>query len=195
MCHWVFTSTVATRVQLLQSCLTLCDPMDYSPPGSTVLGILQARILEWVATSSSRGSSWPRDRPASSVSPALQADSYHWGTREILSSAVAIVLENFSLKKTQVIQTRVFFFFPPSRSSGYWRRRWSAQGASELRITFRHSSNIHQKLLGDRQTEGSKSGQRQCPQRESQTWTREGKGLGPRLHEPEIPAWAWCCPG
>ena len=31
-----------------QSCLTLCDPMDYSPPGSSVHGILQARILEWV---------------------------------------------------------------------------------------------------------------------------------------------------
>ena len=36
--------------------------MDYSPPGSSVHGILQARILEWVATSFSRGSSWPRDR-------------------------------------------------------------------------------------------------------------------------------------
>ena len=45
----------------LQSCLTLCDPMDYSPPGSFVHGIPQARILEWVATPSSRGSSWPRD--------------------------------------------------------------------------------------------------------------------------------------
>ena len=41
----------------LQSCLTLCDPMDYSPPGSSVHGILQARILEWVATSFSRKSS------------------------------------------------------------------------------------------------------------------------------------------
>ena len=43
-----------------QSCLTLCNPMDCSPPGSTVLGILQARILEWLAISLSRGSSWPR---------------------------------------------------------------------------------------------------------------------------------------
>ena len=34
--------------QLLQSCLTLCDPMDCSPPGSSVHGILQARVLEWV---------------------------------------------------------------------------------------------------------------------------------------------------
>ena len=44
-----------------QSCLTLCDPMDCSPPGSSVHGIFQARILEWVAISSSRGSFWPRD--------------------------------------------------------------------------------------------------------------------------------------
>ena len=40
-----------------QSCLTLCDPLDYSPPGSSVHGIFQARILEWVAISYSRGSS------------------------------------------------------------------------------------------------------------------------------------------
>ena len=44
-----------------QPCLTLCDPMDCSPPGSSVPGILQAEILEWVAMSSSRGSSHPRD--------------------------------------------------------------------------------------------------------------------------------------
>ena len=42
-----------------QSCLTLCDLMDHSPPCSYVLGILQARILEWVAISSSRRSSQP----------------------------------------------------------------------------------------------------------------------------------------
>ena len=41
---------------------TLCDPVDYSPPGSSIHGILQARILEWVAISFSRGSSQPRDR-------------------------------------------------------------------------------------------------------------------------------------
>ena len=48
--------------QSLQSCPTLCDPMDCSLPGSSVHGILQARILEWVAMPSSRGSSRPRDR-------------------------------------------------------------------------------------------------------------------------------------
>ena len=52
---------VCVRAQSLQSCLTLCHPMDCSPPGSSVRGILQARILWWVAMPSSRGSSWPRD--------------------------------------------------------------------------------------------------------------------------------------
>ena len=49
-------------VKLLQLCPTLCDSMDYSPPGSSVLGISQAIIPEWVAISSSRGSSQLRDQ-------------------------------------------------------------------------------------------------------------------------------------
>ena len=53
---------VCVCAKLLQSCLTLCDPMDCSPPGSSVSGILRARILEWVVTPSSRGSSHPRDQ-------------------------------------------------------------------------------------------------------------------------------------
>ena len=47
--------------EVAQSCLTLCDPVDCSPPGSSVHRILQARILEWVAISFSRGPSQPRD--------------------------------------------------------------------------------------------------------------------------------------
>ena len=45
-----------------QSCLTLCDPMDCSWPGSSVRGVLQATVLEWVAMASSRGSSQLRDQ-------------------------------------------------------------------------------------------------------------------------------------
>ena len=45
-----------------QSCLSLCNSMDYSPPGSSVHGILQARILEWVAIPFFRGSFQPRDK-------------------------------------------------------------------------------------------------------------------------------------
>ena len=44
-----------------QLCLTLCNPVDYSPPGFSVHGILQVRILEWIAISFSRGSSWLRE--------------------------------------------------------------------------------------------------------------------------------------
>ena len=50
------------HAESLQSCLTLCSPMDCSPPGSSVHGILQARVLEWVVMPSSGGSSQPRDR-------------------------------------------------------------------------------------------------------------------------------------
>ena len=50
------------RAKSLQSCLTLCNPVDHSPPGSTVYGFLQARILEWVTMLSSRESSQPRNQ-------------------------------------------------------------------------------------------------------------------------------------
>ena len=50
-----------SKSEVAQSCPTLCDPMDCSPPGSSIHGILQVRILEWVAISFSRGPSRPRD--------------------------------------------------------------------------------------------------------------------------------------
>ena len=50
------------EVLVTQSCTTFCDPMDCSLPGFTIHGILQARILEWVAIPFSRGSSQPRDQ-------------------------------------------------------------------------------------------------------------------------------------
>ena len=62
----------------LSSCLTLCDPMHCSTPGSSVHGILQARILESVAISFSRGSSQPRDR--TKVSQMAQYHLSHQGS-------------------------------------------------------------------------------------------------------------------
>ena len=64
--------------------LPLCNHMDYSMAGSSVQGISQARILEWVAISSSRESSSPRDWTCISTSSALQVDSLmlrHWGSK------------------------------------------------------------------------------------------------------------------
>ena len=69
------------HAKLLQSCLTLCDPMDYnSVPGSSVHRILQARILEWVATPSSRGLLDPGIEPTSYMSPALAGELFTTST-------------------------------------------------------------------------------------------------------------------
>ena len=67
--------------EVAQSCLTLCEPMDCSPPGSSVHVIFQARILEWVAISFSRGSSRPRDRTR--VSRIVGRRFTVWATREV----------------------------------------------------------------------------------------------------------------
>ena len=68
---------------LTESCLTLRDPRDCSPPGSSVHGIVQARMLEWVAISFSRGSSQPRDwTHISYISCIGRHILYHWATWE-----------------------------------------------------------------------------------------------------------------
>ena len=67
--------------EVSQSCLILCDPMDYSLPGSSVHGIFQTRTLEWVAISFSRRSSQPRDWTL--VSRIVGRRFTVWGTREV----------------------------------------------------------------------------------------------------------------
>ena len=76
---------------VLSPCSILMDslrPMDCSPPGSSVHGISQARILEWVAISFSRGSSWPRDWTR--ISCIGRWILYHWATWEAPSRAHAV---------------------------------------------------------------------------------------------------------
>ena len=85
-------SVLVRCVLVAQSCLTLSDPMDCRPPGSSVHGILQARKLEWVAILFSRGSSWPRD-----WSPTLQADSLPCeppGKPPVVRSVIPYFLQN-----------------------------------------------------------------------------------------------------
>ena len=79
-----------------QSCLTLCDPMDCSPPGSLSMGILLARILEWVAMASSRGSCQPRDQ--TQVSHIVSRFFTVWATREALSSVSSIAQLRLTLR-------------------------------------------------------------------------------------------------
>ena len=86
-------------------CPFLCDPMDYSPTGSSVHGNLKARILEWVVISFSRGSSWPKDWTRIGR-PIL----YHWATWEAqprITCALRSLEENKYLRMIMI----VFFFF------------------------------------------------------------------------------------
>ena len=78
---------------LLQQCLTLWDPMDHSQPGSCVHGILQARILEWVAMPSSRGSSQPKGWSHISQFPALAGGFFTTSTIQ----EVHIIMEYYSI--------------------------------------------------------------------------------------------------
>ena len=70
-----------TGILVAKSCLTLCDPVDYSPQGYSVHGISQARILEWIAISISKESSWPRDR--TQVSCIVDRRFTVWATSEV----------------------------------------------------------------------------------------------------------------
>ena len=99
-------SSTCVHAKLLQSCLTLCNPMqkacNCSPPRSSVHGILQARILEWIAISSSRGSSQPRDRTC--VSCIGRWFLYPQGHLRIL-------YVHLSFLKTDQVSWKIFFFF------------------------------------------------------------------------------------
>ena len=82
--------------KVAQLCLTLRDPMDCSLPGSFIHGIFQARVLEWVAISFSRGASWPRDQ--TQVSPIVGRHFAIWATREVL---VEIHIRNVAINKPE----------------------------------------------------------------------------------------------
>ena len=87
MKHWLYSLcctvfSYSLKVLVVPSCLTLCNSMDCSLPGSPVLGILQARILEWVAISFSRGSSQPRDQTR--ISCIAGRSFIIWVTKEAL---------------------------------------------------------------------------------------------------------------
>ena len=105
--------------QSLQWRLTLCDPMDCSPPGSCVHGILQARILEWVAMPFSRGASPPRDRThVSCVS--CTADRFFTaespGKPQMANTHMQICLKLLVIRKIQTKTTMRYHFMPTDDS-------------------------------------------------------------------------------
>ena len=81
----------------LQSCPTLCDPVDCSLPDSSVHRILQAKILEWVAISFSRGSSKPRDQTHISMFPALAGRFFTTSATEYyINNRILVILSLLS---------------------------------------------------------------------------------------------------
>ena len=92
---WLLYLPIMLACLVVQSCPTLCNSMDYSPPGSSVHGILQARILEWVAISSSRRSSQPGIELSSPLSLALAEGFF---TTEPLGKPCICLLFLFSTK-------------------------------------------------------------------------------------------------
>ena len=79
---WRGTKKPLSDSEVAQSCPTLCNPMDCSLLGSSVHGIFQAIVLEWIAISFSSGSSWPRDQTR--VSRIVDRHFTVWATREVL---------------------------------------------------------------------------------------------------------------
>ena len=102
---------VCLCVLVAQLCPTLCDSMDCSSPGSSVHGVLPARILEWVATPFSWGSSWLRDW--TQVSHMAGRFFTVWATTEILKPV-----------RTEVMQVHVFQSNHCSSHSGALGGRW-----------------------------------------------------------------------
>ena len=83
------------KSEVAQSCLILCNPIDCSLSGSSVHGIFQAKVLEWVAISFSRGSSWPRDR--TQVSHIVDRCFTIWATREVPTHNSGVSLKTWKI--------------------------------------------------------------------------------------------------
>ena len=95
MIHPVILYEVKLWSEVAQSCPTLCNPVDCSPPGSSAHGVFQAWILEWVAVSFPRESSWSRDRTR--LSRIVGRRFTIWATREAHSDIVYFTLNIFQI--------------------------------------------------------------------------------------------------
>ena len=115
-------SSLKVKKKVAQSCPTLCNSMDCSLPGSFVHGILQSRILEWVAMSSSRGSSWPRDQTW--VSCIAGRFFTIWATREASTSKCSLFLESEVL-----FHQRPTIYFPSWFSIRLGIRCWDVRAS------------------------------------------------------------------
>ena len=120
-CAKIFINIVFGGGLVAKSCLTLAIPMVGSPPGSYVLGIVQARVLEGVAICFSRGSFPPRNRtPVSCIAGIL----YDWVTRESLLPGGSVVKNPASAEDPWVRKKWEFISLKEEMATFLWRRKW-----------------------------------------------------------------------
>ena len=136
---WFYLKKVKVTVLVLQPCL--CDPMAFSLPGSSLHGILQARILEWVVIPFSRGSSRPRDQTW--VSWITGRFFTVWATREvlILASFESIIgWQDYFIKSVEFLVPPSWVSFPrnPGKLISFWRTTYYFLGQFLQSITFLH---------------------------------------------------------
>ena len=166
--HHSLTQLVKVQVSGSQSCPTFCNPTDCDPPGSSVQGILQARILDWVAIPFSRGSSRPWDQT-------WFAGRFFtvWGTRE---AEVSLSLKDRSLRLKRNLQIpfatnfkfimrisksyQISFYWcnPTSAILGYWqiRLQWAVTSNLSTWISSKKTNdNKHRQECGGHKTPGS----------------------------------------
>ena len=127
-------------------CLTLCDPLDCSPPGSSGHGIFQARILEWVAISSWMGSSQPSDKPTSPVSSALQVVLYllsHQGSMQVINNTNMLLLYIHTIYILILIMIIFRNYVYDTNKNISWGLRWCLENTHIYQIhKYMHNSCI-----------------------------------------------------
>ena len=112
LCCWKFCCCL-----FAQLCVTLCDPMNCSPPGSSVRGIFQATILEWVAISFSRGSSLHKEQTCILHCRWILCS---WATREALQSFTS-ALKFCKIQVRGTIRNETFWIFPWCSSQPFYK--------------------------------------------------------------------------
>ena len=128
-----------------QSCLTLCDPMDCNPLGSSIHGVFQSRMLEWIAISSSRGSFWPSDPTC--ISGVFCIDRwilYHWATWEALS--LPIVTKNYSFCRKHLYKNPSYFPDETEQPESRHRRNPKDKSKEDGMTTLENSLAFPQKV-------------------------------------------------
>ena len=134
--------SACVHAKSLLYCPTLCDPMDCSPPGSSVHGIFQARILEWVAMLSSRGSSQSRDRIHISCTAGRFFTTEPPGKPQLFLKQKQKVKSPADLEVAIPDPANLFYVLFTLRRRGSWRQRRAWVSWRHLSLFFLVSISI-----------------------------------------------------